>query len=194
MMLMRRIKVRIRNLMICIICLCSSLIDVAQGYGHLDCVVRCGIQDASQLVHIKAALLQSSQPIVSATSMYTSSALVQADLSSRNDLSIIARLPSTFPLQYITPDLIVQFITVTIPTSVISALLPTNSNDLVATFIAEGCSGFLGGVAGQLSSLLNRNKQGKKDSVSDAGLVSGVYFGVAGSVRSISQLVGSRYT
>ena len=128
------------------------------------------------------------QPISLLTS-YTN-LLISNDISNAYDYSIVARIPTeSNPLKYIDFPLIVSYGTNVIPKSILSVLLPTSSNDLVASFIAEGCSGFLGGVAGKLSSILNKNKNSKDSSI-QSGLVSGAYFGISGAVRSFSQLFG----
>jgi hypothetical protein len=56
-------------------------------------------------------------------------------------------IPSLAPLQYVTPQVIGQYIIESAESAVWSSLLPIDQQDALAIFISEGVSGFLGGVA-----------------------------------------------
>lgn len=98
-------------------------------------------------------------------------------------------IPSLFPLQYITPDVVAQFYLEQGRRAVISAIIPVDSNDALAVFISEGAGGFLGGFAQRFISRIDGNKNRVGSELASAGS-SGAFFGVAGAVRSLAYASG----
>lgn len=108
-----------------------------------------------------------------------------------------ATVQSLQPLQYITPAvlggaLVNEVLEVKDKTieAVLAAFLPVNQEDALAIFVSEGVSGSLGGLAGQVVSLIDGNKNKKQTGFGGAAGTYGAYFGVAGAVRSLASLSG----
>ena len=108
-----------------------------------------------------------------------------------------ATVQSLQPLQYITPSVlggavINQVLEVKdgLIEATLAAFLPVNQEDALAIFVSEGVSGSLGGLAGQVVSLIDGNKNKKQTGFGGAAGTYGAYFGVAGAVRSLASLSG----
>lgn len=100
------------------------------------------------------------------------------------------RVPSNNPLKYINLEIISESIFEQFPKTALGTILPVDANDAVAIFIAEGCSGFLGGVVGKVTAIISRDRNFKDSSLSAAG-ISGAYFGVTAAVRTLFGIVGA---
>lgn len=98
-------------------------------------------------------------------------------------------IPSLYPLQYITPNVVFQYYLEVANRAVISAVIPYDANDALAIFISEGVGGFLGGFAQRFISRIDGNKNKEGSELVSAG-ASGAYFGVAGAVRSLAYASG----
>lgn len=98
--------------------------------------------------------------------------------------------PSLFPLQYITPGVVVQYSLDAVSQTAINALIPKDSNEALAIFISEGVGGFLGGGVRRVIGRIDGNKlKSGSDLLSAAG--GATYFGVAGAVRSLAYAGGA---
>lgn len=98
-------------------------------------------------------------------------------------------VPSLSPLQYITPQVVAQYVIENGENTLWSLLLPVDQQDAVAIFLSEGVSGFLGGVAAKGVSLIDGNKNNRQSSLAN-GEFSGAYFGTAAAIRSLASLAG----
>eukprot|EP01036_Dinobryon_divergens_P029253 gene29253-38323_t len=98
-------------------------------------------------------------------------------------------VPTLEPLRYVTPDVIGIYAVSSIENALWSTLLPADRQDAIAIFIAEGVSGFIGGVAAKGIAIIDGNKNSRESSFLSAEL-SGAYFGVAGALRSLAQISG----
>lgn len=99
-------------------------------------------------------------------------------------------IPSLYPLQYITPPTVFQYVIESANKAIISSLIPYDSNEALAIFISEGAGGFFGGIASKTISRIDGNPfKGGSEVVNAAG--AGTYFGVAGAVRSLAYAAGA---
>lgn len=103
---------------------------------------------------------------------------------------LISNVPSLSPLKYIDlPTIASYFLENTALPALVSTVLPTDEQDAVAIFISESACGFLGGIAAQGVSLIDGNKNNKESGLLSAQL-SGTYFGISATVRSLAQIAG----
>lgn len=72
----------------------------------------------------------------------------------------------------------------------LQTLPPVDQKDFLAVFIAEGISGFLGGLASKSAANLSERRQSRRVGLIDAGASSGAYFGVVAGTRSILRVLG----
>lgn len=97
--------------------------------------------------------------------------------------------PSLSPLQYIDCRLLTEYLLDATLPALKSAVLPTDGQDAIAIFISESACGFLGGIAAKGISLIDGNKNNRESGLLSAQL-SGTYFGVSATIRSLAQLAG----
>lgn len=98
--------------------------------------------------------------------------------------------PSNYPLQYINPQIILDYGIENAGKTFYNAVVPGSFNDQVAVALSEGASGFIAGVATKLVSVVDGNKN-NKDSVISNAANSGAFFFVRAGGKAVADLFGS---
>ena len=97
--------------------------------------------------------------------------------------------PSLYPLQYVDITTISSILLEESGKKFFEAIVPVDISDAVAVALSEGASGFLGGVAAKLVSLLDNNKE-NEDNIVTNSVSSSSFFAVRGGLRALAELVG----
>jgi len=97
--------------------------------------------------------------------------------------------PSLYPLQYVDITTISSILLQESGKKFFEAIVPVDISDAVAVALSEGASGFLGGVAAKLVSLLDNNKE-NEDNIVTNSVSSSSFFAVRGGLRALAELVG----
>jgi hypothetical protein len=98
--------------------------------------------------------------------------------------------PSLQPLQYIQIPVIGQILWEQLGTTVWDSVFPEDLDDAVAISISEGASGFVGGVALKLASLIDGNKDSKDSTLTNGG-ATGIFFATRGGLRALGEFIGA---
>lgn len=103
----------------------------------------------------------------------------------------IAYIPAPSPpmLQYITLPAVLEVLQENIGHTIWNAVFPESLNDAIAIGISEGASGFTGGLAAKLVSLVDGNRESKDSTLTNAGSA-GIFFAIRGIIRSVAEVLG----